>query len=265
MNLKLVVTDMDGTFLNNEGTFDRESFHLLKNQMTEKDIKFVFCTGKQCERVEALIGEHTNDVYIIGDSATKIKYNKQVLYKAAIENRLGKKIIDDLRHIDETQTIIACTDETAFVLNNLNPSELQIVRGSYHNVTLIESFEEIKDDFLKITVHDAQQKCKYTAQLLAKGYANVYIIASEDSWIDITKQGINKGTTINKIQEHLGIEISETIAFGDGLNDIDLFKAAKYKVAMDNAYPELKAQANLIAKNNDESGVIKTLQLLIND
>ena len=42
MNLKLVVTDMDGTFLNNEGTFDRESFHLLKNQMTEKDIKFVF-------------------------------------------------------------------------------------------------------------------------------------------------------------------------------------------------------------------------------
>ncbi|PTL17425.1 hypothetical protein BUZ08_06120 [Staphylococcus gallinarum] len=154
MNLKLVVTDMDGTFLNNEGTFDMESFHLLKNQMTEKDIKFVFCTGKQCERVEALIGEHTNDVYII---------------------------------------------------------------------------------------------------------------ASEDSWIDITKQGINKGTTINKIQEHLGIEISETIAFGDGLNDIDLFKAAKYKVAMDNAYPELKAQANLIAKNNDESGVIKTLQLLIND
>ena len=118
---------------------------------------------------------------------------------------------------------------------------------------------------LKITVHDAQQKCKNTAQLLAKDYANVYIIASEDSWIDITKQGINKGTTINKIQEHLGIEISETIAFGDGLNDIDLFKAAKYKVAMDNAYPELKAQANLIAKNNDESGVIKTLQLLIND
>ena len=125
---------------------------------------------------------------------------------------------------------------------------MQIVRGSYHNVTLIESFEEIKDDFLKITVHDAQQKCKYTAQLLAKDYANVYIIASEDSWIDITNQGINKGTTINKIQEHLGIEISETIAFGDGLNDIDLFKAAKYKVAMDNAYPELKAQANLIAK-----------------
>ncbi|SUM32669.1 hydrolase [Staphylococcus gallinarum] len=46
MNLKLVVTDMDGTFLNNEGTFDRESFHLLKNQMTEKDIKFVFLYGK---------------------------------------------------------------------------------------------------------------------------------------------------------------------------------------------------------------------------
>lgn len=40
---------MDGTFLNNEGTFDTESFQLLKNKMSEKGIKFVFCTGKQCE------------------------------------------------------------------------------------------------------------------------------------------------------------------------------------------------------------------------
>ena len=47
------------------------------------------------------------------------------------------------------------------------------------------------------------------------------------------------------------------------MNDIDLFKAAKYKVAMDNAYPELKAEANLIAKNNDEDGVIQTLNLLL--
>ena len=45
MNLKLVVTDMDGTFLNNEGTFDRESFHLLKNQMTEKILN-LFLYGK---------------------------------------------------------------------------------------------------------------------------------------------------------------------------------------------------------------------------
>ena len=51
---------------------------------------------------------------------------------------------------------------------------------------------------------------------------------------------MNKGTTINRIQNLLQITPSETIAFGDGYNDLDLFKAAKYKVAMDNAYPELK-------------------------
>lgn len=256
---------MDGTFLNNEGTFDTESFQLLKNKMSEKGIKFVFCTGKQCERVEALVGDLANDVYIIGDSATKVKYNKQVLYKAVIENKLGKKIINDLSSIDERQTIIACTENTAFVLNHISLSELEIVRGSYHNVSFINNFDEIKDDFLKITVHDVQQKCKYTEQLLSKVYTNVYIVASEEGWIDITKQGVNKGTTINRIQKQLGIRISETIAFGDGLNDIDLFSAAKYKVAMDNAYPELKAQANLIAKNNDENGVVTTIQLLINE
>ncbi|MCG7338686.1 HAD family hydrolase [Staphylococcus sp. ACRSN] len=264
MNVKLVVTDMDGTFLNDGGTFDKSSFNLLKDEMLSKGIEFVFCTGKQCERVEALVGDLAKDLYIIGDSATKIKHNNEILYKATVSNTLGQKIIKNITRIDLNQTIIACTEKSAYVLRNLDEDELKIVYGSYHHVTLIDSFDEISEDFLKITVHDPDQNCKETAKQLVEMYENVYIVASEESWIDITKKNVNKGTTINYIQKELGISVDETIAFGDGLNDIDLFSAAKFKVAMDNAYPELKQKANLIAKNNNENGVVRTLQLLLN-
>lgn len=263
MDIKLVVTDMDGTFLDGNSEFDREAFGILKENLDSHNIRFVFCTGKQCERVENIVGDLTKDTFIIGDSATRIKYNGEFLYTATIQNEIGLNIIDALTKIDPEQTIIACTEDVAYVLDTVSEEERKFVHGSYQNVTYIKDFTEIKSDFLKITVHDASGKCKQTAQQIDYFNNEAYIIASEDYWIDITKLGVNKGTTIHKIQSILNIDPAETIAFGDGLNDIDLFKSAKYKVAMDNAYPELKKEANLIAINHNDSGVIKTLNLLL--
>jgi len=61
----------------------------------------------------------------------------------------------------------------------------------------------------------------------------------------------------------LNISSEQTIVFGDGLNDIPLFENARFKVAMDNAYPELKRKANLISIDNDRDGVIETLNTLL--
>lgn len=263
MNIKLVVTDMDGTFLDDNSTFDKQRFQELKNTLAAQQIRFVFCTGKQCERVENIVGNLGKDTFIIGDSATRIKYNNDCLFTATIENRLGLEIITALTALDNDQTIIACTEDSAYILESTSNSERKFVHGSYQNVENITDYSKITADFLKITVHDAKGNCKKTALDMADYESAVYIVASEDNWIDITKLGVNKGTTINKIQDILNISPTETIVFGDGLNDLELFKAGKYKVAMDNAYPELKQAANLIAVNNNQNGVINTLNLLL--
>lgn len=68
---------------------------------------------------------------------------------------------------------------------------------------------------------------------------------------------------IQRLQQLLGCSQASTIAFGDGLNDVELFNAASIKVAMDNAYPELKRKADLIAKDHNHNGVIHTLNVLL--
>lgn len=263
MNIKLIVTDMDGTFLNSNSQFNSESFQLLKEHCAQAHIRFVFCTGKQCERVENIVGDLAQDTFIVGDSATRTKYNGLFIYNATIDHHKGQEIIQAISEIDSTQTILGCTASSAYVLNHISEAEKRIVHGSYQEVTYINDFSEVEEDFLKISVHDPKANCKATAQQIKHYESDVYIIASDEEWIDIADLGGNKGTTIRRIQNLLQISPAETIAFGDGMNDIDLFKAAKYKVAMDNAYPELKAEANLIAKNNDEDGVIQTLNLLL--
>lgn len=84
--------------------------------------------------------------------------------------------------------------------------------------------------------------------------------------MDITHKDVDKRKTIRFLQNLLNISSEQTIVLGDGLNDIPLVEHARYKVAMDNAYPELKSKANLSSINNDRDDVIETLNtLLIND
>lgn len=81
--IKLVLTDMDGTFLNNQGDFNRELYKDVKKIMKEKGVVFAPVTSKQCERVEELFGEDTEDLWISGDSATRNKYNGEFVYESS--------------------------------------------------------------------------------------------------------------------------------------------------------------------------------------
>lgn len=87
--IKLIITDLDGTFLNSKGEFDQCSFARTRGIMEEKGVHFAACTGKQCERVEELFGEYSKDIWIVGDSATRIKHNGEFVFQSLIDNATG--------------------------------------------------------------------------------------------------------------------------------------------------------------------------------
>ncbi|MDY4021408.1 Cof-type HAD-IIB family hydrolase [Staphylococcus borealis] len=260
---KLVVTDMDGTFLNSESSFNREKFQSLLSELKDKGIRFAFCTGKQNERVDANVGDLTQDVFIIGDSASRIKINDMNIYAKTFSNQLGLQLIKRIKHIDEHLVMIVCTEGMAYVENHISEKERHMVLGSYEKVTFVEDLNTIDQDMLKITIFDIQGQCFEHVKGLNKYEDDLYIVAAEENWIDITHKDVDKGKTIRFLQQLLNISSEETIVFGDGLNDIPLFENARYKVAMDNAYPELKRKANLISIDNDRDGVIETLNTLL--
>ena len=154
----------------------------------------------------------------------------------------------------------------AYADNHISEKERDMVLGSYEKVTFVEDLNTIDQDILKVTIFDSQGQCFEHVKGLSKYEDNLYIVAAEENWIDITHKDVDKGKTIHFLQNLLNISNEQTIVFGDSLNDIPLFEHAQYKVAMDNAYPELKSKANLISINNDRDGVIETLNtLLINN
>lgn len=59
-------------------------------------------------------------------------------------------------------------------------------------------------------------------------------------------QGVDKGSALQQLCDHLNIPIQETIAFGDGENDKEFLVAAGLGCAMKNARPAAKSAANIV-------------------
>jgi len=261
--IKLILSDMDGTFLNSSGDFNRTLYKEVKELMLKKGVVFAPVSGKQCERIEELFGEDAKDLFILGDSATRIKHHGIFIYESLLENKKGLSIISELERISPTHTIIACTKKGAITKKTISPEEAQIVRGSYAHVKQVTNFSEITDDFIKITVHDPELRCFETKEKIAH-YADVaYIVASEAAWIDIANVNVHKGTTVEQLQKILNVTKEETVAFGDGYNDLELMVRADYSFAVQNAVNELKEVANFITGNNDQDAVMQTIIKLI--
>ncbi|WP_419880597.1 HAD family hydrolase [Peribacillus sp. B-H-3] len=257
--IKLVLSDMDGTFLNNNGDFNRELYRDVKKMMKEKDVVFAPVTGKQCERVEELFGEDAEDLWILGDSATRIKHNGRFVYESLLKNELGLEIIHLLEEIRLDHTVIACTRNGAFIKDNLSSEEASIVRRSYAQVKQVADFNEITEDFVKITIHDPDLKCFETREKLSRYFDQAYIIASEAAWIDIANANVHKGTTVEHLQRLLNVTPEETMAFGDGYNDIELMTRSIYSFAVRNAVQDLKDATNFITRSNEEDAVMRTI------
>lgn len=82
------------------------------------------------------------------------------------------------------------------------------------------------------------------------------------SFTDITNIEADKGKALVAMAEHEGLEVSETMAFGDGGNDISILRQAGIGVAMGNASDEVKAAADVVTASVDEDGVKNILSRL---
>ena len=92
---------------------------------------------------------------------------------------------------------------------------------------------------------------------------DVVVSASFANNLEINAPGAAKGEALERLAGHLGIEMSQTMGFGDGENDITLIRKAGIGVAMGNAEECLKAEADYITVTNDEDGVAAALEKLL--
>ncbi len=80
------------------------------------------------------------------------------------------------------------------------------------------------------------------------------------TFVDITAKGNTKQKGMEHILEYFGMDVSETMAFGDGGNDIPMLRFAEIGVAMGNSSEEVQQHANYVTTSVDEDGIANALK-----
>jgi Cof subfamily protein (haloacid dehalogenase superfamily) len=90
-----------------------------------------------------------------------------------------------------------------------------------------------------------------------------YISKSLPYFLEFAQSGVTKGAGLDFLAEHMGFAPEETIAFGDGENDLELVEWAGYGIAVENAHEHVKALADWVCPPVNEEGVAQVLEALL--
>ena len=91
--------------------------------------------------------------------------------------------------------------------------------------------------------------------------SRAFITKSEPEYLEVMDSGVDKGSGLLSIAQHYGVALEETMAIGDGQNDLEMIIKAGWGVAMANSRPQVKAAARVVTeRTNNDGGVAEAVE-----
>lgn len=81
-----------------------------------------------------------------------------------------------------------------------------------------------------------------------------------DHFFEMTMKGVNKGSAIKIVCQKFDIDLADTFAIGDSVNDLDMLQTAGTAIAMANAPDEVKNAADFVTKLAEDDGIFLALK-----
>lgn len=251
---KLLLLDIDGTLLNSKKELPESAKQALQ-QARENGHDLAIATGRAPFMITDLLKELNIDTYITFNGQYIVNKGELVHTEALDPNTLSE--------------IVEFAEQRDHPLVFMN-GERMISSIDYHP-DIDESLKTLKfphpktelDFHLNNEIYQALVFCeKEDEPQYHKTFKNMQFVRWHRVSCDILPQGGSKASGIEKLILKTGHTIADTIAFGDGLNDLQMMETAGFSVAMDNGHEETKKRASYITDHVDNDGLAKAFKHL---
>jgi Cof subfamily protein (haloacid dehalogenase superfamily) len=265
-NIKLVATDLDGTFLKDDRTISAQNLEALY-KLGEKNIIRVAATGRNLDKVKQVLNNHIPFDYVVFSSGAGVfnwKEQKHICNqninatsaKKLLTNFIGQNINfhafypvpENHKHYYFRGKEVCEEFERYFDFNKADAEEL--------NVTALPETELCQ--FLVIIREDENQFNRLKTQIeslcpeirvirasspITKGYI----------WIEVFHKTVSKGNGVNEICKIAGIQQTETMGLGNDYNDFDLLAFTEHSFLTENSPEEIKKHYPLVPSNENHA------------
>lgn len=259
--IKMIASDMDGTLLNDESRLSNEIIELIK-ELKKRNIVFVAASGRQYIGMTRFFEKVKDDIYFVAENGSFAVHKEKEIYSSVMDLKLIHEVIQEAEKTDQSE-ILLCGKYYTYTDNPQTKERLQMDTHKYA-AKLVKSLYDVEDEIVKVSIMEKNPGKKESYKILYPLFKDkAEIVVSGMLWYDIVNQNVNKGNTIQMIQKSLGITKSETMAFGDNYNDIDMLKAACYSFVMGNAEDGVKKYGKYVIGTNNEGAVAKEIKSVL--
>lgn len=277
MSIKLIATDMDGTFLRDDHHYNHRLFKHIFRQLQKRHIRFVAASGSSFPRLAREFQPYVDQMDFISQNGSVIHHGHQFLTAYPIEVTALERvmhILDRFYGPQDINQLVVSGPTTSYVDQQMDAKNFAVIKLFYEKVVRVPDIRQVfsqypNEQFTKISVNFASHIDLNRVAAVMDGYLPPSLIV-ENSGFNTDLIGNARGTKRNALailQHQLHLADDEIVTFGDNENDLGMLAMTARSYAMQNANPVIKLQAaHTTAIDNNHDGVLRTIeQLLKND
>ncbi|RHY29102.1 hypothetical protein DYB32_005429 [Aphanomyces invadans] len=263
----LLALDLDGTLLNTSNRVSARTAAAIQRVAATGAIVSL-CSGRSIACMadaERQLGLAHPCVVLSCNGAAAFDSKRRPLY---VDTMSADSVRTVLRAAEDMHRCVNLYDEIRGIIH------VRPTHPAHHD--LIHRYRtRTGAQFNVVTAHDLDAVAPCQVAVLGDDPAQIYAelvnrvssdlkVNSYSYFVECVPRHINKGIGLHRLAQHLQVPMEETVAFGDGANDLEFVEAAGMGVAMQNAIPSVKLAANKVTEHShDDDGVAVELEAML--
>ncbi len=260
---KIIFLDIDGTLTDSNKNIMPQTLQSLL-YIQNQGVKLAIASGRPLKGVtpyaEMLHLNVHNGLIMPFNGAQIVNYQtKETVYK----NNLSMDVLKKAYELSKEYGIEMITYKGDYIISETDNDPYMLIESRINKMDVIKVnsvIDYIEEPPVKcLLVGDGDYLGHIENEIREKIGPNANVFRSEPFFIEVVPQGIDKAAAIDYLIGRLGITQDQTMAFGDGYNDISMIKYAGLGVAMENGCDEIKKYADRIAPDNNNEGIASVI------
>lgn len=273
MAVKIILLDLDGTLLTSDKTISPANYAALE-RAAQMGVHIVPSTGRFYDAMPQVVRDLPFVRYAVTVNGAQIydAQEKKVLHEEEISSEEALAVYE---YFASLPTICDCYVEGWGYMDRSHYARIdEFTREAppYVEKMLKELRTPVDDVKEIIRTHKVQKVMCFFRDMERRAlelervpvlFPHLRMTSSIMNNIEVNAMGANKGDALRHLCAHLGVDVKDTMAFGDGSNDLTMIQTAGIGVAMGNAYQGLKDAADYVTLDCDADGVAHAVEKFV--
>lgn len=249
--MNIIFFDIDGTLATGK-TVPQSAKEAIKILRDKKDLVFI-CTGRNVNYVRNNFSRYADG--FICNNGRLAYYKNEVIFDVPIDDKTVSCIISKLDELkagyvfhtkshgyyngpDDLSDILSITGDAGYLRHGFDDRD-----NVFYNFDIC--FYDF--DHYRLIKEKLEDLCIFNPHGLHHS-------------ADVTVIGADKSDALKAVADKLKVRIENTYAFGDGMNDINMLKAAGHGIAMGNSQAPCKEAAEYVTSDINDDGIYNGLK-----